>query len=128
MEEVKAELIKCSKCKCQMMKSFFSAHARTGIQYKCCDGCRKKFKCPKENCEYASAKKEHLKRHIKMVHNKIKNFKCFKEDCSYTCSSKGNLKTHLKTHLKTCTGKRQGSAGECAIEDTLTKMNIYHQL
>jgi hypothetical protein len=33
-----------------------------------------------------------------------------------------------KTHIKTCIGKRQGSSGECAIEDSLLKMNINHQM
>ena len=78
----------------------------------------------KEDCNYACSEKGTLKTHIKQVHDKIKDFACPKEDCDYACSTKGDLKTHIKT----CTGKRQGSSGECAIEDTLLKMNINHQM
>jgi uncharacterized Zn-finger protein len=45
-------------------------------------------------CEYKCTTKGNLKRHIKMVHDKIKDFEC--SLCDYKFSTKGNLKTHIK--------------------------------
>ena len=39
------------------------------------------FTC--DTCNKAFSTKKNLKRHIKMVHDKIKDFKCDK--CDYTC-------------------------------------------
>ena len=52
----------------------------------------KKFKC--EQCPYAAGYSSHIKRHIKVVHEKIRDYIC--GECDYTASKKINLMRHVK--------------------------------
>lgn len=52
----------------------------------------KKYQC--EHCEYNTNHSSHFKRHIKMVHDKIKDFHCNKCDASFSTNS--CLKIHIK--------------------------------
>jgi len=45
-------------------------------------------------CEFTCSQKGTLKRHIKMVHDRIKDIQC--PQCAYTCSQKGDLNKHIK--------------------------------
>jgi hypothetical protein len=105
------------------------------------------FNCSFENCGYASEQKGNLKRHIKIVHDKIKDFKCDK--CVYETSESGNLKKHIKMvhdkikdfkcdkceyitstnghlnrHKLSCAGEQKISAGELKIKHALNSMKI----
>ena len=55
------------------------------------DNSEKRHKC--EQCEYATSRASHLKRHVLGVHKKLKNFKC--EKCEYAASQAGDLKKHV---------------------------------
>jgi KRAB domain-containing zinc finger protein len=81
----------CSICKCNKL---LKVTANTGKIYKTCISCSETFKCDFEECEYKCSSKGNLKRHIKIVHNKIKDFKCTL--CEFKCS----LNSHLKIHIK----------------------------
>jgi hypothetical protein len=103
--------------------------------------------CSFENCGFASEHKCSLKRHIKMIHDKIKDFKC--NNCEYITSTNGNLKKHikmvhdkiqdfkcdrcefktsdsgnLKKHKLICTGNQKISSGELKIKNALNSMKI----
>ena len=103
--------------------------------------------CSFENCGFASEHKCSLKRHIKMIHDKIKDFKC--NNCEFKTSRSDQLKTHikmihdkikdfkcdrcefktstngdLKKHKSTCTGNQKISAGELKIKNALNSMKI----
>ena len=104
-------------------------------------------RCSFENCGYETSNSGHLKRHIKMIHDKIKDFKC--DRCEYETSDSGNLKRHikmvhdktkdlkcdkceyktstsgdLKKHKTTCTGNQKISSGELKIKNALNSMKI----
>lgn len=86
--EVKHE--KCNRCKCwRLPASFLNSKGR---KLKCCSNCREKYKCTQ--CDYKSAQKSKLTRHIKSVHNKIKDIEC--TQCDYKCSRKSSLNIHIK--------------------------------
>ena len=85
------ELMRCSRCKCTILLEYFSIN-RKGEYYKTCDKCRNRYSCDK--CDYTCSTNNHLKRHIKMVHDKIKDIQC--NLCEYTCSTNSHLKQHIK--------------------------------
>ena len=61
------------------------------LQVKVKDGNSKKFKCGR--CHYQSCKKDHVKRHILGVHEKIKNHYC--DECGLATLRKEHLKAHI---------------------------------
>ena len=77
-----------NKLKSQIRKS-----KRTGNIKAVSDGKEnpKKFKC--NTCNFSTANKGTLKKHIETVHEGIKPFKC--DICDYECALKGNLKHHI---------------------------------
>merc|ERR1712150_64358 len=48
-----------------------------------------------DQCSYSSSDKSNLKRHIKMVHHKIKNYEC--ENCDKTFTQRCNLESHIRS-------------------------------
>jgi hypothetical protein len=79
MSEV--SLIKCSKCQCKMLLSFYSKNPKTNIYFKCCNQCRAK---PRKKC----------------IHNKEKS----------TCKECGGIGICIhnkeKKHCKECGGSQ----------------------
>ena len=53
------------------------------------------FFCTYKGCSYKSYLTAIVKRHIKVVHEKIKDFQC--TSCDYVTGDKGNLKRHMKS-------------------------------
>lgn len=88
------EIIKCSSCKTKYYEHEYEKN-RFGVRYKSCNRCRNKHKCIYEGCDYATAHKGHLTRHIKSIHDRIKDCEC--PDCDYVCSQKTNLSHHIKS-------------------------------
>lgn len=86
--EVKHE--KCNRCKCwRLPASFLNSKGR---KLKCCSNCREKYKCTQ--CDYKSADKSNLNKHIKTVHDNVKDIKC--TQCDFKCSIKSDLNRHIK--------------------------------
>jgi len=83
-------------CKCQKLEKFFSKRKNTGLFLKTCDPCRaKRVKCPQ--CDASFSENKSVKRHIKMVHDKIRDHVCPKEECEAKFSMRSSLKLHVKT-------------------------------
>ena len=78
-----------------------------------------------DKCVYICSNNSHLKQHIKSFHNKIKDFKCDK--CEYACSSNGYLKQHIKSIHERPIMDKHMSLGEYAISNYFIKNNIVFQ-
>ena len=59
-------------------------------------------------CDFASYRREHLSKHTKAVHEKIKDIVC--EQCDFRCSEKGDLTHHVKIVHK---GIREYECNQC---------------
>ena len=82
---------KCSRCKCfRESATFLNAKGR---RLKTCQTCRDRHKCNKCDAKFSS--NNHLVRHKKAVHDKIKGFKC--PTCNFRCSENSHLKHHVKS-------------------------------
>jgi hypothetical protein len=58
-------------------------------------------KCPEPNCSYTTLwGKNHLSKHIKAVHQKVKDVTC--DQCEYTACQNVHMSTHLKLIHLTC--------------------------
>ena len=148
-EEVKQDLIRCSRCKCRMLPEFFEVKPRTGNRLKTCKRCRGMYQCSFSGCNYKCSLPDILKSHIKQVHDKIKDKVCSFDGCGYKCSMPETLKRHIemvhdkikdkvcpecdyicckattmKRHQETCNGIGSGSAGERKIKNTLNEMGF----
>jgi hypothetical protein len=117
-EEVKQDLIRCSRCKCLMLPEFFEVKPRTGHRLKTCKGCRGRYRCSFDGCDYKCSLPETIKRHVEMVHEKMKDKECPR--CDYICCKA----TTMKRHTKTCDGIGSGSAGERKIKKVLNEMGF----
>lgn len=60
----------------------------------------KDYQCEYPGCKQLLSSMEHLHRHIKAVHLKIKNIKCKWLGCPAMFSRKDNMYQHFRTHLK----------------------------
>jgi hypothetical protein len=96
---------KCNRCKMNLKLNEFT-RKRDDSYMKRCIECNAK-------CKKANEKRDHkcgqcnmvysttgtLKRHIKMIHDKIKDHAC--SNCEYKCSTASSLKKHIKAmHLQ----------------------------
>ena len=73
-------------------------------------------------CGYASALQKDMKRHIDGVHKKIKNYVC--GECGYAASQKGNLKQHVQVRHEGIRNHICGVCGHATAEKGKLRIHI----
>ena len=94
--------IKCGRCKVSLDVDKFKMKRCGNRQKTCIECCDKKIKWMKQNkqfkcdkCDYKCCQKNNLKKHVKVIHDKIKDIKCDK--CEFICSENSKLYRHIRS-------------------------------
>ena len=81
--------VQCPECKKKLKQKSYRSHLRTHLGVK-------QFRC--ELCGDRFTRKNDVKRHMKLIHEKPRNFQC--EECHKYFLTEDNLKTHLEKHSR----------------------------
>ena len=81
--------VECPECKKKLKQKSYRSHLRTHLGFK-------QFRC--ELCGDRFTRKNDVKRHMKLIHEKPRNFQC--EECKKYFLTEENLQTHLDKHSR----------------------------
>ena len=81
--------VQCPECHKKLKQKSYRSHLRTHLGFK-------QFRC--ELCGDRFTRKNDVKRHMKLIHEKPRNFQC--EQCEKYFLSEDNLRTHQEKHSR----------------------------
>ena len=81
--------VQCPECHKKLKQKSYRSHLRTHLGFK-------QFRC--ELCGDRFTRKNDVKRHMKLIHEKPRNFQC--EECEKYFLTEDNLKTHQEKHRR----------------------------
>jgi len=81
--------VQCPECKKKLKQKSYRSHLRTHLGFK-------QFRC--DLCGDRFTRKNDVKRHMKLIHEKPRNFQC--EECEKYFLTEENLKTHQEKHRR----------------------------
>ena len=82
-------LVQCPECNKRLKQKSYRSHLRTHLGFK-------QFRC--ELCGDRFTRKNDVKRHMKLIHEKPRNFQC--EECEKYFLTEDNLRTHQEKHSR----------------------------
>ena len=81
--------VQCPECNKKLKQKSYRSHLRTHLGFK-------QFRC--ELCGDRFTRKNDVKRHMKLIHEKPRNFQC--EECEKYFLTEDNLRTHQEKHSR----------------------------
>ena len=81
--------VQCPECNKKLKQKSYRSHLRTHLGFK-------QFRC--ELCGDRFTRKNDVKRHMKLIHEKPRNFQC--EECEKYFITEDNLRTHQEKHSR----------------------------